>query len=782
MSSPREFWACPQLMSRDAGFSERFRFRRAIDAVADLFGLEIDCARGRESSPARAVGAGPEFFHARLLELAAEAILRHDMAVPFWIVGTTGNEHARQRSWEGLGLDVFELEVDGMPLFQYVPLRQVVAEALYASVRNDRTARDAVLGALGRAQEIARAYQCLMVIQHAFGHGQRDRSQSYTIQEARAEVAKLRAAIERSGGGLASDLLRDVDPDRVRARARARHVRHIANADSQVIRLAPLGLTGGKDGLAVRYERVVIVEDDPVIRKMLSGWVRKILPKSTILLADIETSLDALSLRNEQDEDLIRDDQDDALTLFCFDLEIGHCEKTGGLPGGLWFLYHTSITYPSASRVVLTGHRSLDQSAMSSGAASVALKPLTRDEFERTINSAKPFFALWLVRGPVKDEWGRCAATADLDGGFDGIAARLRARLGRRGIELGVADATTVSTSTLARADVLILDWWMSRRPELDDLGEIDKEFDDLLAIVNRIRGLRSVAQVVALVPNDDRCAGPDGILQRFGQVLRDGDLVAHKPLWICGEHETTLERRVRDAIRSRPTFDVKYRVFTPLLGLIRPIAERASQDGPAYWAPLAVLLGGRQGFGVSLEALVSSEGQTRGWSKELCEDVRRHMNSGSLEAEWWKQQYKIADKESGIVDMVCRLVDVLRDADGPLNRFLTVERWLRYVLDSGQPRTDHDADQAELDQSLTAPLRKLFGGETRYEFGVRGGWYDPKGRYIPDVPLVFEFCAKRGIVARKAIREVIVRYLREKGGEQVVLVEETPISGYLQC
>ena len=242
-----------------------------------------------------------------------------------------------------------------------------------------------------------------------------------------------------------------------------------------------------------------------------------------------------------------------------------------------------------------------------------------------------------------------------------------------------------------------------------------------------------------------------------------------------------SLECCIRDAIRSRPMFDIKYRVFTPLLGLVRPIAEIASQDDPAFWAPLGVLLGEQHGFAVQLSRLASSQSFSRDWRQELYDDLCGRTDEQREEAVWWRQRYNLFDDSNAIKTLVNRFADLLGDDAGPLNRFTTLERWLRFVLDDGTSTKPWSRNQTGQSESLTMPLCKLFGGETRYEFGARGGWYDAQGNYIPDVPLIFEFSAKVGVVGREAIREIIVRYLRDKGGEDVVLVEEAAISGYFQ-
>ncbi len=101
---------------------------------------------------------------------------------------------------------------------------------------------------------------------------------------------------------------------------------------------------------------------------------------------------------------------------------------------------------------------------------------------------------------------------------------------------------------------------------------------------------------------------------------------------------------------------------------------------------------------------------------------------------------------------------------------YLTIERWLRAVLDEHMSR-----------RSSTESLAYLFGGETRYEFGIRGGWYDSKETFVQDAPLVIEFCRRKAILAREAIERDVVHHLKSLGGEQEVLFQEIPIRGFLK-
>lgn len=795
MSESGEFWACLQLRPKTgAGTDEKRPFWRALDAVANLFDLPTRGELDNALEPRSSQRLDSDVFRPEWFECVSKAISKAEITLPIWIIGAPDeDQRAREQSWEQMGLDLFELRIGDAPIFRYVPLRCLVATGLTARDRHNPPRTRAIPMSVEQARRIISAYLFLPKVQELFGHGNRDELQFCKLATARENIERFRTKIERHGGELATALLRQFDPNSIREASRERDLRRIANADCQIIRLAPLQFVAPTDELRDRYDRVVIIEDDPQMRERLASWAEDVFPKSCCITIDVEKSLDALEFRSEKNEPLFKGQFECARTLVCFDLEIGDSENTLGIPGGLWFLYHVSLKYPSASRVVITGHRSLDQKAMASGAASVALKPLGFADFQRTVEVARPFCALWLVRRSVKAEWDRWTTEAAVGKDFEAIQRRLQARLGCHGIKLMAMDETAASDECLAVADVVILDWWHCEAPERSEDEDTAGKLDDLMGVVQRIRALRPDAQILVLVPSDDRCAGPDGKLHQLGKILRDQDGIVHKPLWICGEHPTSLERRVRDAIQARPTFDVKYRVFTPLLGLIRPIAERGRTNELTNYAPLAVLVGDQQGFGVSIERLVETSDSDIIWSRELEQELTQRLKG--VGAEWWRRQYckgEIRTAEQAqeaarqlIEDFKKALKNLPKDSDDSnrprryIRDYLTIERWLRQVLDSG-PGGEGQTEKASAEEPLTGPLRKLFGGETRYEFGARGGWYDEHGRYIRDVPLVFEFGAKRGIVGHDAIRASIVKHLCNLGGEDVVLVEEIAIAGYM--
>jgi hypothetical protein len=93
----------------------------------------------------------------------------------------------------------------------------------------------------------------------------------------------------------------------------------------------------------------------------------------------------------------------------------------------------------------------------------------------------------------------------------------------------------------------------------------------------------------------------------------------------------------------------------------------------------------------------------------------------------------------------------------------------------------EYDNKLQNFGDSFSKDLALLFGGQTKFRFEARGGWYDDNGKYVEDVPLVIEFCGKKGVIAREAIRKCIVDYLKIEGGEEMVLFQEIPLRGYLE-
>jgi len=139
-----------------------------------------------------------------------------------------------------------------------------------------------------------------------------------------------------------------------------------------------------------------------------------------------------------------------------------------------------------------------------------------------------------------------------------------------------------------------------------------------------------------------------------------------------------------------------------------RPCKALDPVDG---WSPLGVLMGEICGFTASFKDILDDPRLGLELSEQLDNERKKH-----------KQRWKTIPAEISSNELVKEFLSYLLQPGNKIASYLTIERWLRAVLD---------------EHSSTKSLAYLFGGETRYEFGTRGCWYDSKGTFVQDVPLV---------------------------------------------
>ena len=249
--------------------------------------------------------------------------------------------------------------------------------------------------------------------------------------------------------------------------------------------------------------------------------------------------------------------------------------------------------------------------------------------------------------------------------------------------------------------------------------------------------------------------------------------------MWICSDDPKveSLGQTIKTTLERRPLFDVKYVIYTPIMGLVWPKAEKfieqqaiSSDKRPGKaldhvdgWSPVGVLMGETWGFTASFKDILDDPRLGLELSEQLDKERKKH-----------KRRWETIPNEISSDELVKKFLSYLLQPGNKVASYLTIERWLRAVL-------DRHISKVPGRRSLTEPLAHLFGGETRYEFGTRGGWYDSRGTFVQDAPLIIEFCGRKGIVAREAIEDVVVDYLKSVGGEQEVLFQEVPIRGFLR-
>jgi len=429
----------------------------------------------------------------------------------------------------------------------------------------------------------------------------------------------------------------------------------------------------------------------------------------------------------------------------------------------------------------VTGYRTEDERAFNAGAAAFLLKPFDDMEFRKAAAASRPFKVLWVCPYDVRNDWTYWAEPLNSD--FQQIQTAFAAWLAGHNIPLDVLEPSEVRTVT--RHNVIILDYF-----------GITKSIDCETKLIDAYLSIRSDnpdSHLVIILPMRDDVFEPNGgMLHTLGDLIRDGqDLIFHKPMWFFTDspNSISLGQRIIDIIRNRPRFDVKYVVLTPLLGMLWGLAKgsevwtsNGEQDDslPADdlivgWSPLGVLLGEIHGFTFSLERLAAPSHGDPKLGIELSERLRSE----------WEQNTK---RWQGVCEstnpnaIVARFLTYLANPANRISPYQTIERWLRDVLNKEVRLSKKQPENgSEDDRGLTEFLTRLFGGETRFEFGAKGGWYDPEGNLVQDTPLVIEFCARKGILAREAIERVIVNYLKDLGGEEMVLFQEIPIRGFMR-
>lgn len=721
---------------------------------------------------------------------------------PLYVLGTLSRGEAQRKSWEELGLNLFDLPWgENTKAICYIPIHSL-SDILKASGDQQEQPNDEIFTKAKNNLQWAKCHKRIQKILDYFAHGNRDDMQTEIVGgDSPAEIAKekidrLKQELESIDCPGECGVLGSLENIRHKIQSESdvpKCLRMVANLDCQTYRLASLPNLPLNENYPP-YKRVIILEDHPDpehppgMREHLEQKLKVKYPGSTEI-ADVKKSLANYTFCRDDGKQIELEDEkcnewdvkkgcNGRDTLVCLDLEIAPKENTYGIPGGLWFLYHTALHYPFASRLVITGYRSQDQKSFNAGAGAFLLKPFSDGELDNAIKASKPFSVLWICPDSVTRDWTQWASHLGQQKDYIWIKNQLSAWLGKFHIRLETA--SNYDESQVTPYSIVILDYYGILQPEHDYHEEREAQYnvqDTLVKDYLKLRSANPAAHILIILPMRDDIFGPSGALHSLGRILRDGqDVILHKPLWLYSDHgdEPGFGQTLLTTLKNRPKFNVKYVVLTPIMGLLWPKAkafiesqtpntdevQRQRINSVVGWSPLGVLMGEIWGFTSSFKDILQDPRLSLSLlSKELdkerkVKNEQRWQNiHGEIKSDWLAEQF---------------LTELLH----PLNQIsphLTIERWLRAVLDkvfggSGQKFLNH-----------------LFGGETRYEFGARGGWYDAEGTFVHDTPLVIEFCARGGILARKAIEKVIVQYLKDKGGEQRVLVQEIPIRGFLQ-
>ena len=353
------------------------------------------------------------------------------------------------------------------------------------------------------------------------------------------------------------------------------------------------------------------------------------------------------------------------------------------------------------------------------------LKPFTNEELNIAIERSSPFSALWICPDTVQTNWKHWVSEVDHKADYNWIGNKLAAWLGQYNICLD--SIAEYDETTITKYSIIVMDYYCidpnhdfkrkraANKPQVNTLHEI---INDYL----KIRSSNPDANIIIILPMRDDIFQPSGALHSIARIIRDGhDTIFHKPMWICSDNPKvrSLGQTIKTTLEERPLFDVKYVVYTPVMGLVWPKAKEFLKQqtisldkrineacNPVHgWSPLAVLMGGIWGFTVSFKDILDDPRLGIELSEQLDNERKKH-----------KQRWKTIPAEISSNGLVKNFLSYLLQPGNKIASYLTIERWLRAVID---------------EHSSTKSLAYLFGGETIYEFGTRGGWYDSKGTLV---------------------------------------------------
>ena len=698
---------------------------------------------------------------------------------PFCVFGTITKSEAVVQSWNGLGLNLFDLPWSKeKKIFHYIPilsLPDMLKAVIHKRYEYDNTYVQYALNDI----KWAKCHKWIREIQSCFGHGNRDRMQFYGVKTAIEKIQDVKNAVPEElscSKCYVKNALKNASNQMSIDGEFQRLLRDVANLDCQSYRLAPLsGISF--DITLPQYKRIVILEDYKKMGDLIEEIIKKHDSGVIVQKANTEESTKKWRLCGDDGTEILKDENyDEWETLVCFDLELGEDEETDSLPNGLRILYNTALHHPFVSRLVITGYRTQDERSFNAGTCGFLLKPFTNQELNIAIERSSPFSALWICPDTVQTNWKQWVSKVDDKADYNWIGNKLAAWLGQYHICLDTI--AEYDETTITKYSVIVMDYY-TIDPNHDLNGNQADTENTLNKLVNdylKIRSSNPNANIIIILPMEDHLFKPFGALHSVGRIIRDGhDTILHKPMWICSDDPQveSLGQTIKTTLEERPLFDVKYVIYTPIMGLVWPKAlkffeqQAMSSDkrqGKALdpvdgWSPLGVLMGVIWGFTASFKDILDDPRLGLELSEQLDNERNNH------EQRWKTIPAKISSNE-----LVKEFLSYLLQPGNKVTSYLTIERWLRAVLD------EHISQR-----SSTKSLAYLFGGETRYEFGTRGGWHDSKGTFVQDAPLVIEFCGRKAILAREAIERDVVHHLKSLGGEQEVLFQEIPIRGFLK-
>jgi len=774
MAEPQpQFWF-PQISSNISNFHS-LAIVKAVNQVVKLFTSESKLLYDECKNQGILSSSSLE---AKVVLKDILRFLKPEAKPPFYVFGTVTKNDAVVLSWNGLGLNLFDLPWGRLPkIFRYIPvlsLPDMLKAVIHKRYEYDNTY---VLSAINNIKW-AKCHECIRKIQRDFGHGNRDSMQIWDKMERKRQINEVIDNVSKilpySEECNVKKALKVVNNKINNEHEFQQVLRHVANLDCQTYRLASLsGVLF--DDIIPQYKRVVILEDNEKMRNCIKKTIKE--RCGDVQEANVEESKKNWRLCKKDGTEIELKDKnyDEWETLVCFDLELGENTENDSVPDGLRILYNTALHHPFVSRLVITGYRTQDERSLNAGTCGFLLKPFTNEELNIAIERSSPFSALWICPETVRADWNEWVSKVDNEADYKWIRDRLASWLGQYHIRMD--DISEYDKTEITEYSIIVMDYYGINPKHDSNKKQADNQrktntLHDLVNDYLKIRSSNPDANIIIILPMRDDIFQPSGALHSIARIIRDGhDTIFHKPMWICSDNPKvrSLGQTIKTTLEERPLFDVKYVVYTPVMGLVWPKAKEFLEQqaisldkrinkafNPVHgWSPLAVLMGGIWGFTVSFKDILDDPRLGIELSEQLDNERQKH-----------EQRWKTISAEISSNELVKEFLSYLLQPGNKVISYLTIERWLRAVID---------------EHSSTKSLAYLFGGETRYEFGTRGGWYDSKGTFVQDVPLVIEFCGRKAILAREAIKKDIINTLKSMGGEQEVLFQEIPIRGFLK-
>lgn len=727
---------------------------------------------------------------------------RVHQTMPVWVLGTMTPEEAVRQSWDDMGLNLFELPWGSQQkqrVFRSVPVTSLLSpfhpQSWGVKLFDPVEANDWIQAE--KHLQWAKCHQFVSEMTQSVGHGRRD---EWLVPEGEDWTQRWNVYKTQLGDILTRALPCDrcnschlkTRLSRLLANTPQRRddyhdtLRAIANATCQRYRLAePVfslaqSSSNPSPDKPVRFKRIIILEDNDTVKqelqKRLASWLEEPSAPDAILCADHKKSITARKLRDEQDRDLLKDLKEKKLhdyeILTCFDLELGEEDKVFDIPGGFWLLYKVSNDYPGMPRLVVTAYRSYDVHSFAAGATGYLLKPFTQATVDEAVkNATRLVKMLWIVPKKVQKDYSHITLGTE-PVSFDSLTSFLKRFLRQRHIVLEIRKDRP-PPHLAARYDVVILDLLKQDEKSL-------RASEKILHAICSIRSGNPDCHISILLPATDREGGDQLYSENLRRVLhKEKDRLAWKPMWLCaeGSEVPNMAQLALGLIREKPAFNSKYVVLVPIMPLVwQPPTGRPYLDQlittppdqiqsipPETFSPFAVLLAKEYGISARLADIFTDPRLvTRLIERirlEKCESPKR-----------WRM---LASQQMNQLVTDAFLSYIQSPAGNSLGDHGTVERWIRTSIDKA-------ISEILGRKYLTEPLARLFGGETRYELFVRGGWYDADRR-VEDVLLAIEFCANSSVVARLFIENTVVKYLKTTGAEEKVLFQEIPMQGFLK-